>query len=199
MATNTSLNTPYLVLTGVVVVAIVFLFTVLQPIMDSVNTLRDSIAADRDALARKVEFLSSLEVKAQQLRAQPQVEQQLAAIVPDTERSQDIIRLLDQYAKESGVTITTVGNSSAQSQARANASRARGDIISVPEGIRTATFQLSMVGSYLQVRSFLGGMEKSPRIIDVNHIVITKNPTQVDQVTASLTIQMYSREEESKS
>ncbi|OGY31463.1 MAG: hypothetical protein A3C02_01865 [Candidatus Andersenbacteria bacterium RIFCSPHIGHO2_02_FULL_45_11] len=199
MAINTSLNTPYLVLTGVVVIAIAFLFTVLQPLMDSISTAKSSIESNTSSLAEKEAFLQSLDAKINQLRSQPDIERQLAAVIPETERSQDIIRVVDQYAKESGVTLTAITNNASQTKARANASKARGDLNLVPEGIQIITLQLGVSGNYQQVRAFLAGLEKSPRIVDVARITISKVPEQPEAVTASLVIQLYARAEETPS
>ncbi len=195
MAINTSLNTPYLVLTGVVVIAIAFLFTVLQPLMDSINTVKSNIESNTSSLAEKEAFLQSLDAKINQLRAQPDIERQLAAVIPETERSQDVIRVIDQYAKESGVTLTVITNNASQTKARANTSKARGDLNLVPEGIQIITLQLGASGSYQQVRAFLAGLEKSPRIVDVDRITISKVPEQQDAVTTSLVIKLYARAE----
>lgn len=199
MAINTSLNTPYLVLTGVVVIAIAFLFTVLQPLMDSISTIKSNIESNTSSLAEKEAFLQSLDAKVNQLRAQPDIERQLAAVIPETERSQDIIRVIDQYAKESGITLTTITNNASQSKARANASKARGDLNLVPEGIQIITLQLGISGSYQQVRAFIAGLEKSPRIVDVARLTISKVSAQPDAVTASLVIQLYARAENAPS
>ncbi len=196
MAINTSLNTPYLVLTGVVIVVIAFLFTVLQPLMDSIRIAKDSIETHTISLAEKQQFLQSLDTKITQLRAQTNIEQQLAAVIPETERSQDIVRIIDQYAKESGSTITAVTNNSSQAKARANASKARGDLTFVPEGLRILTFQVAVNGTYPQIRAFMSGLEKSPRIVDVSRITMSKSAAQVDTVAASLTIQLYARAQE---
>lgn len=193
MAINTSLNTPYLVLTGVVVVSIAFLFTVLQPLMDSIRTTKDSIETHTTSLTEKQQFLRSLDAKITQLRAQTDVEAQLAAVIPETERSQDIVRVIDQYAKESGITVATVTNNSSQAKAHANASKARGDLTLVPEGLQTLTLQVAVNGTYPQIRAFMSGLEKSPRIVDVNHIAMSKSSTQADAVAASMTIQLYAR------
>ncbi|HLC49160.1 MAG TPA: hypothetical protein VJI96_02120, partial [Candidatus Andersenbacteria bacterium] len=104
MANNpTSLNTPYLFLTGTVLVAIVSLFTLLQPMMDDVNTIRQTITADTQTLKDRQDFFSSLDAKTKQLQTLAGVEVQMATILPETERPQDAIRVLHEYAAQSGV------------------------------------------------------------------------------------------------
>lgn len=180
-------------------IAIAFLFVVLQPLMDSINSTKSDIEAHTMSLTQKNNFLNSLSVKIEQLASQGDVERQLAAVIPETERSQDIIRVIDQYAKESGVTVITVTNNSSESTAHTNANKARGDIDLVPEGLQTITLQLAVSGTYQQVRTFIDGLQKSPRIVDVVHVVITKSSTQVDGVAASFEIKAYARSEEKPS
>lgn len=196
MAINTSLNTPYVVLTSVVIVAIAFLFAILQPLMDSINETRVSIESHTALVAEKERFLQSLDFKIAQLQSQRSVEQQLAIILPETERSQDILRVIDQYAKESGVTITTLTNNSSKATARTNADKARGESSIVPEGIEIITLQLNATGAYQQMRAFLAGLEKSPRIIDIKSIAMNRAPGQIGNVSASFTLQLYARAEE---
>lgn len=197
MAVNTSLNAPYLVLTGAVVIAIAFLFAVLQPLMDSINTVKSDIASHTTELSEKNEFLQSLDAKLAQLQAQSSIEQQLATIIPEKERSQDIVRVLGQYAQESGITLVSVTTNTAQTKPRATSSKARGDINLVPDGLQAITFQLNTAGTYQQARAFMNGLQKSPRIVDISRVTISKVPTQPDAVTAAFTIKVYARAEKS--
>lgn len=195
MASNpTSLNTPYLFLTGVVIVAVMFLFIVLQPMMDTANTLRHSIATDTVLLQDKQDFLSSLDTKLQQLTALAGVENQMAAVLPETERTQDVIRVLNEYAGQAGVVVVAVSNNSPTSEAQANAARARGDVVHAPSGVRTLAFEVNVAGSYEQVRTFLSLLGRSPRIIDVPAVSLKQVPAQAGQVTASITMHLYSQQ-----
>ncbi len=195
MANNpTSLNTPYLFLTGVIIIAVVFLFVILQPMMDDANSIRHTIAADKEVLKDKENFLSSLDAKMQQLQALSDVEGQMAAVLPETDRNQDIIRVLHEYATQSGLTVVSVSNDSSVSEAQANAARARGAISNIPSGIRTLSFGVGVTGSYEQVRLFLTLIGKSPRIIDVTGVAFKQVPLQPGQVTASIMMQLYSQQ-----
>lgn len=196
MANNpTSLNTPYLFLTGSIVIAVVFLFVVLQPMMDEANTIRHTIATDNETLKDKQEFLSSLDVKLQQLQALADVEKQIAIVLPENERNQDIVRVINEYATQSGVTVLTVVNGSAASDAQANAARARGDEITAPSGIKTLGFDVGVIGSYEQARLFIDLLARSPRIMDVSDVSLKGTDSQPGQVTANLKIQLYSQQD----
>ena len=193
MALNTSINTPYLVLTGVVLVAIVFVFTVMQPQLDSITTLRHDITDNTNTLKTKQDFISSLSAKVQQLQAQPQAEQQLAVVVPQGDMTQDIVRVVSQYASQVGLVIIGVTNNSVAQQAQLDASIARGDVTSTPSDVRTLSFQVQTSGTYGQLRDFLKALEKSPRIIDVVHLSIKSTKDQTGQITATLDMQSYSQ------
>lgn len=195
MANNpTSLNTPYLTLTGAIVVAVVFLFVVLQPMMDDANTIRHTIAADKEKLSDKQAFLSSLDAKMQQLQALSDVENQIAAVLPETDRNEDIIRVFHEYATQSGLTVVSVANNSSTSDAQANAARARGDVDDIPSGVKTLSFEVGVAGSYEQLRLFLSLLAKSPRIIDVKGVIVKQVSLQPGQVTATINMQLYSQQ-----
>lgn len=194
MASNiTSLNTPYLVLTGVVVIAIAFLFIVLQPIMQDINALQTTIAADTASLKTKKDFLETLDIKVKQLDSQTDVERQLSVVLPASERSQDVIRIINEYSNQAGLTTISVTNNSSQQAAQANAERSRGDGASTPDTVLVTTLDLSVRGSYDQLRTFLGLLEKSPRILDVTGLLIKEVAGQPGQVEAAVSIQLYSQ------
>ncbi len=196
MATTnmTSLNTPYLLLTGVVIIAVAVLFTVFQPMMDEINVIQSTIATDTESLQTKQDFLSSLDVKIQQLQLQLEVERQLATVLPETDRVQDIIRILNEYANQSGLTTISITNNSSRQEAQNNATRARGEGVVVPDSVRISAFGLSIAGSYEQVRLFLGLLEKSPRILDVTNVSLREAAGQPGRVDASITMQLYSQQ-----
>lgn len=192
---NPSVNTPYLLLTGVVIIAVVFLFAVLRPMMDSANELRTNIAEGTQELKKKQDFLDTLNGKISQLDSQAGIEQQLATILPQDDRSQDILRILHEYASQSGIVLKTVTNASARTQAQANAARSSTDIIAIPDGIDTLAFQVSAQGQYEQMRTFVRLMEKSPRIADIADIALQEVADQDGVVSATMHVQFYAQGE----
>jgi Tfp pilus assembly protein PilO len=193
MAFTTSINTPYTVLTGVVLLAIVFAFAVIKPQIDSINTLRHDIIDNTNSLTAKQEFLASLDAKSKQLQNQPDIERQLAVVIPETDMTQDVLRVIDQYATQAGVSTTSITNSSAERQAKQDASIARGEKSATPNTVRTLSFKTQVSGSYLQVREFLKFLEKSPRIIDIVGLGFKQASGQSGQITAEVTIQTYAQ------
>ena len=195
MATNSaSLNTPYLFLTGVVLIAVVFLFVSIRPMIDEANALKLQIATDTQKLKNKEDFYRSLNVKIEQLATLPEVERQMATVLPDGERMQDTLRIIHEYATQSGLIVTSISNNSPSSDARTNASRARGDALSVPIEVKTLELALGVNGAYEQVKLFLALLGKSPRIIDVQDISLGQVPLQPGQVTAQMKMQLYSQQ-----
>ncbi|MEK7500199.1 MAG: hypothetical protein AAB649_06390 [Patescibacteria group bacterium] len=194
MPTNSaSLNTPYIFLTGVVLIAVVFLFVVMRPMIEQANVLKQQIAQNTQTLKNKEEFYNSLSVKLEQLSALPEVEKQMATVLPDTDRTQDTLRVLNEYATQAGLLITGVTNSSPANTAKANAARTRGDDLTVPAEVRTLAFSVSATGAYEQVKLFLSLLAKSPRIIDVKEIAFEHDAKDPGQVSAQLNMQLYSQ------
>ncbi len=196
MATGTnapSVNAPYLLLTGVVLIAVVFLFAVLQPMMDEANALRNSIAEDTQELKKKQDFLDTLNIKISQLDSQAAVEQQLATVLPEDDRDQDILRVLHEYAVQSGIVQRSVTNNTSRTQAQTNAARSRGEIVDIPQGVQTIAFQVTAEGTYEQMRAFVRLMEKSPRIANIPSIDLDQNPEQPENITANMLVQFYAQ------
>ncbi|MDA1169178.1 MAG: hypothetical protein O3A36_02475 [bacterium] len=194
MATNpASLNTPYIFLMGVVLIAVVSLFLVIKPMIESANVLKEENAKNTQTLKNKEEFYNSLSVKIEQLSALPEVEKQIAAVLPDTDRTQDTLRVLNEYATQAGLLIASITNNSSTNDARANAARARGDDLTVPSEVRTLAFTVGVSGAYEQVKLFLSLLGKSPRVIDVKEISFNQVGTEPGRITAQLNLQLYSQ------
>jgi len=195
MATNpASLNTPYLFLAGVVLIAVVFLFVVMRPMIESANVLKQDIAIDSETLKNKQDFLSSLNGKIEQLAVLPEVEKQMAVVLPDTDRTQDTLRIIHEYATQAGLTVNSVSNNSSANDAKTNAIRARGDALNLPTEVRTLAFTVAVTGSYEQVKVFLSLLGKSPRVIDVQELSFSQVEAQPGQVTSQMKMQLYSQQ-----
>lgn len=194
MPLNTSINTPYLVLTGIILIAITFVFVTMQPMLTEISTLRHDITENTNTLQQKQDFINSLSVKVQLLQTQPDAEKQLSVVVPQNDETQDVLRVVGQYASATGVVVGGVTNNSQDRQSELDASIARGDITTAPSDMRTLSFQVQTISSYAQLREFMKALEKSPRIIDVAHVSVKKSDQSADQVSASLDMQAYSQQ-----
>ncbi|OGY36124.1 MAG: hypothetical protein A3E36_00890 [Candidatus Andersenbacteria bacterium RIFCSPHIGHO2_12_FULL_45_11b] len=194
MSLNTSINTPYLVLAGVVFIAIAFVFVVTQPQLDRISVLRHDITDNTTTLMEKQDFIRTLAIKVQQLQAQPEAEKQLSVVVPQTDMTQDVVRVVGQYGAQAGVGIQSISNNSSERQAQINASIARGDAAKTPSDLRILSFQVNTVSTYAQLQAFIKALEKSPRLIDVVHLSIKQIAQLPGQVSATLRVQAYSQQ-----
>lgn len=191
MATNASLNTPYLLLGGTLVIGLVFVFMVLQPMMEEIGRAQDTITEQTNRLNERQEFLSTIDRKLAVLQTQLPHEERLAVLLPVDERAEDALRIIDQAAAVSGVVVQRVSNTSSQSQGQVNAQRARGEVVDIPVDVGTLTFSVDFSGTYQQVRSLLKEFERAPRLMDVIDVQLARNENAPDQVTGGLIVQFY--------
>ncbi len=194
MATNASLNTPYIVLTGLVVVTIVVVFTVIQPLIGEVGEYQDQIASTQQKIGQQQEFLASIDRKFAQLQARTQDEERLAVMLPEAEEIEDALRVLHQAAQTSGVQLTQLQNNSRALRSQVNAKRARGQVVDLPVGVAPLSFVVDYNGTYQQLRALLTELERSPRLMDVIQINSSKNDTQADRITGEIVINFYRQE-----
>lgn len=191
MASSTSLNTPYLILTGTVIIAIVTTFAVFQPILDAISTTRDDIQTTQARLQERQAFLQTLDQRIAALVSQAQHEQQLNVVLPAEEATEDVLRVIQSAANSAGGTIQRVGNISSAVQASLNARQARGEASLLPSGITPLGYEIEFGGSYQQLRVFLDQLQRSPRLLDITNLEIRRNKIEVDVIEASLTLQFY--------
>lgn len=191
MPSATSLNTPYIVISGVVLLAIVAIFTVFQPMLGTIRTSQDRLQQVNNELTEKQEFLRSLDRKKSQLEAQQADEQRLNVVLPTNNSFNDIIRVISLASTDAGNTVLQVGDRSDSTQAEINAKRARGEEVGLPSEVTPLAAAVTVRGSYQQLRTFLNALENSPRLNNVLSINIKRSIDVPDQITADLVIQFY--------
>lgn len=190
MATS-SLNAPYLVLTGVIIIGLAAIFTVYQPLVNDTLAIRKDAEAKSATLADREAFLRTLDQKIAALNGQTLHEQQLEVVLPADESVEDILRVIHQAAAASAATIESISNQSASVQGSLNAQRARGETVAMPAGVDILAFTLEFNGGYNQLRQFLTALEKSPRLIDITRIEITRNQQQLDVIDGQVSLRFY--------
>lgn len=186
-----SLNTPYLLLSGTIIIGITAIFIFYQPMLAEINETRQSIESKQAELAERERFVRTLDQKISELQAQGQHEQHLNIILPTDDSVEDMIRIINEAGNASGGAIETITNRSDSLQANINSERARGDAVSIPQGITPLGFNVTFSGSYQQLRVFLEQLETAPRLNDVTNLSISRNPEQLDRVGAELLLQFY--------
>lgn len=191
MATNSSINAPYVVLSGVSLVAIVVVFTVLRPLLAEIGDRRDKIVEQTVLLQDREEFLRTVDRKIASLQVQQEEEARLAVMLPEKERIEDALRIFHQTAQVSGLTIDTVINNSSSVQSQVNSRRARGESVAIPTNVIPLGVGLTINGTYQQLRAFITELEKTPRLMDIISITINRNETAPDQISGEMLLQFY--------
>lgn len=194
MAQDTSLNLPYLLITGVAIAAAIVVILILRPLLSNISTTQDKIAAQTVLFKERQEFLRAIDRKLSALGQQKVHEDRLAVMLPAVERMEDSLRVVHRAAETAGLTITTINNTSSTAQTKLNASRARGQQTGFPENITPLAFAITSTGSYQQYRVFITELERSPRLMDVGSLRLRRNETNPDQITGQMTVIFYMQE-----
>ena len=186
-----SLNAAYLLMTGVILIAVALSFLVYRPMMTTLSEQRQVGRDKEKQLTERKAFLTSLESKKNELDNQRTNERTLSVALPATDDIDTILRIVQQAAQTSGGSIGNLLNTSQEEQrdARIRESRNEGDRL--PGFVVPLSVSTEFVGSYQQLRVFVGELEKSSRLIDIKQINIARSSTATDVINASLTLRFY--------
>lgn len=190
----TSLNTPYIVITGTIVAAVVVMFTIFQPLLSDIQDINNRISTTQSVVTEKENFLRGLDRKREELQVQRVHEDRLNVMLPNDSGYDEVVRVISLSASNAGLTVQKMENKSSALQSAINGQRARGETVSIPPGVTPIAAEVDVVGTYQQLRAFLNNLEKSPRLTDVTKISSKSNEVQPDQVMSKLIIQSYFRQ-----
>jgi Tfp pilus assembly protein PilO len=193
MPSTFSLNTPYIVISSVVVLSIIAVFTVIQPLLGDIRNDQRHLQDLQSQLAQRQQFLQNLDVKRSQLAAQAPDEQKLNVTLPTTPAYADVVRVVALAANDSGATVARMDNRSASAQADVNSQRARGQLANIPADVSPLATAVTIKSSYEQLRTFLSDLQKSPRLNDVLQITSKGETVHRDVLDTDLIIQFYYR------
>lgn len=197
MANSSSINTPYLILSGICLLAIVVVFTVFRPLVNNIGSQRDKITEQKTVLQERQDFLRTIDRKTAALQMQADNESKLAAILPVGEHMEDALRIFYQGGQQSGISIESIINNSSSVQSQINARRARGDAVTVPTGVIPLAVNLRFSGAYQQLRAFINSLEHTPRLMDIMSLTLSRNEKVTDQVTGEAQVQFYMQSDKS--
>jgi Tfp pilus assembly protein PilO len=185
-----SLNVPYLVLTGVILLAIVMIFAWYRPLWLEVQARRAELSITQQQLAERQAFLLAVDRKKTELAQQAEYERQLDVVLPADASVDDVTRLLHRTSQVAGITITNITNDSANEQSNVVTAReSNQELVGIPTNVVPLAFKVQALGSYQQLRTWHEQLEKSPRLIDVT--ALRYKITGVDQVTADMTLRLF--------
>lgn len=197
MADN-RLGTPYVLLTGTILIALAAVFAVIKPLVETIQSLRSEISLQEQTAAEREAFLRTLDSKVAALAGQAEHEKQLNVILPGSAETEDVLREIRQAENVSGGVIQKVDNVSAGVQSSLNSRRARGEAGALPEDIVPLGFEIEFTGSYQQLRAFITQLQVAPRLLDITSLDIQRNLEVLDAITATFTAQFYRYGEEKK-
>ncbi len=112
-------------------------------------------------LEQKSEYLQSLRDIGGQLAAQSDAMEKLAVAVPDAPELHRLTYFIGNAARENGVLLSNIGDISV------------GESTEEQQDVRDIRFSVQVTGTYSALRSFLGTIEQSARLIEVNQMNIS--------------------------
>ncbi len=190
MATS-SLNMPYIVLSGVAITSVAIGFAFIRPVISDIRETQHQITEKESLLRERQQFLQNMDRKIAELQLNQQHEQRLRVVLPEEEAVEDVLRIIHQSAQTAGVIVQSVDNNSASVESHIQAQRARGEDLSIPASAVPLAFGIKLNGTYQQLRAFLAELERSPRLTDVTTITITRNEQDPLQLGIDMTLQFY--------
>lgn len=190
---NYSLHTPYLFLIGVLVIGLALVFIQFQPLIVQINGLRDDIALLETDIREQKSFLQTLDRKRAELASYPEHERRLAVMLPLSAQLEDMVRIVQDAASQSGGHLLRFVDQSAQAEQELNAQRSRGDVDSGSQFTNPLAANVELAGSWGQVRSFLRQLASAPRLIDVQRLTVRARDDVPDrlQLESQLSFYMY--------
>ena len=188
-----SLNTPYITVSGVIVIAVVVIFTILSPLMADIRASRATIVSLQVVAKEKEDFINNIDRKREQLQIQKVHEERLNVMLPTDDAYDDAIRAINIAATAAGATVQKISDQSASAQSILNSERSRGEAVNIPATVLPLAANVEIDSTYQQLRAFLENLEKAPRLIDVSSIFTQAQKNQPDQLSTTVIIRFYRR------
>lgn len=145
-----------------------------------------AIAADNQALKAATDYTNQQnELAAKRSSIDPTDLKRLATFLPDSVDNVGLILDLNALAAQSGLSLSNIDVTS--NTASTNSSSVGASGAANPVG--SADLQVSAVGTYTALKTFLGGVEKSQRLLDVQDLVVKGSDTGV--YTYQMKVRLY--------
>ena len=157
----------------------------------SIATTQAAIAADDQALAAATEYASQQnQLAAARDAIDPTALTRLTTFLPDSVDNVGLILDLNALAAESGLSLSSID---VTANAAPTGSVNSGTVSALPaptaSSVGSVDLSLSAVGTYTALKTFLSGVEKSERLLDVQDIVIKGSDTGV--YTYQMRVRIY--------
>lgn len=148
----------------------------------SIATTKATIASDDQALTAATEYANQQnELATARSAIDPTNLTRLATFLPDSVDNVGLILDLNALAARSGLSLSnidvTTNAAASTGSTNPNSAGALGAVAASPVG--SVDLSLSAVGTYTALQTFLGGVEKSERLLDVRDLVVKGSDTGV--------------------
>lgn len=187
-----SLSLPYLVLLGVVALTIIVSFVIYLPQLKQWQSTRVQITTIKTRLAERQQFLQTIDQKSVQLQANAVPEKELSVLLPLDESFANVLRIIDRESAAAAVFVKSVDNTTAATQSARRVAQALGAANDLPEALTAHGVNLTVEGSYQQIRLFISRLENAIRFMDLSSIALSAAADKGGLLTGSLTANFYS-------
>lgn len=168
-------------------------FTQIQPAYSEIQGVRSQIYSGNDFLNNETAVVAKLQNILKKYENDPSVEQAVSAAIPAKEDDAAAAHELTALAVSSGLGIQSVAALTASVESvKLSQSAANSDNKFVLRPLGVSNFQLKLVGSYSNFRSFLDKVERNIRIMDMKNVTVEElgKPNQ-DQYLFTATVATY--------
>ena len=153
----------------------------------TIAATKAAIALDDQALTAADEYAAQQNALASARNAiNPENLTRLATLLPDSVDNVGLILDLNALAARSGFSLVNVD---VVTDAATSAQNAAGALAGARNPIGSINLSLSAVGTFAALQSFLGGVERSARLLDVQDIVVKGSDTGV--YTYQMALRLY--------
>lgn len=183
------MNSRILPFVALMVAAGIFFGYVSPTWSNSIADTKAKIATDDQALAAADDYTKQQNTLASARAAiEPADLTRLAAFLPDSVDNVGLILDLNALAARSGFSLANI-DVTANTANVANASAQQGLPTAGANPVGSIDLSLSAVGTYASLQSFLAGVERSARLLDVRDIVVKGSDTGVYDY--QMTLRLY--------
>jgi hypothetical protein len=174
-----------------VMIAIGTFFVYVMPVWSGpIAATKVAIKNDNDALAAASEYKArENQLASARDSIDPANLTRLATFLPDSVNNVGIILDINALAARSGILLSNIDVAASADAGGASGSSGGSPTIAQSDPIGSVDLSLSAVGTYSALQTFLQGVEKSTRLLDVQSITVTGSDTGVYNYT--MTIRLY--------
>lgn len=150
---------------------------------------RDAIALDDSALAESEEYVARQnELSEERAGIDPENLGRIMTLLPDSVDNVGLILDINALAARSGVSLANIDVATVDSGAKSGAQGAL-PIATVASPVGSLNLSLTALGTFASFQTFLDGLERSARLLDVQDIVVKGSDTGV--YTYQITLRLY--------